>query len=1014
MEPTNSDKIYKIVLDVVEEFKKSPDRGSFVDLIKLFNDKFDINIELKGDNNPETIDANSIYELIKDEMVGNYIAKKNRHQDNFSIQPVFRKDNKYVLSSSQERMFVQTRLNPGSPLYNISVIFRPEESIDAKQLERTLAFLASRHALLRSRFKAAKGFPVQIIGDKSIVKLRVQTIPTSGNQKEDNIKTEAAIEGMINTPFDLAQEAPLRAVLLRHKNKSASTAPKAGDILVLSVHHIAGDQWSMQILLKELFAIYRAYLNKKKPNLPQLSIQYKDYAERERSKENQKRLKKQKNYWLKRLGANPPVTALPLDYPRSSILEYRKGYVCDYLDNKSIERLRRMAKDHNASLFMSFFAIANIYIAKLTGKDDLVIGTSVTHRDHPDLANMIGYLGNDIPVRTRIKDQGTFRELLIQTRKKILRDFQNGEYPLEKLIDDLSTTRDTRNVRLFNANFKINENNKERLCPRDPESGKINNQATNIDWGVIFELYKDKARLSNEFNANLFKEETVRSWTTDLIHLIKQVAADPGKKIADYEAVAPATKQKQLHDFNNTARKQHPTKAPHHYFETQAKKTPHKVAVVYQDKKISYGKLNNEANQLANCLLDKGIEKGDTVAVDIGEAQYISIPKAILAIHKAGAAAVMIDREHPRERIRYILEKSRAKAIISDNPAPSFRIRSKKNQHSNQSIAAINITKVPEKYSPEPPKRRGIEGTDTAFVVFTSGTTGVPKGIKVTARGMVNEAYYKVDGLNKEDINAVPQNLSLTYITSLEFICTSFVLAKKLLIYPKTELYDPYAVMARTAREKIKFIWLTPSVLNSYLGIIEDGRKERIPLKDLALLRLTGEKTYPELARRFYSQYAHITLASNYGGSEILTAVNINIPDQKDLSIIKDGRPTRNQQVYILDQNQKPPPIGATGEIYVSGYGLANGYIDKKQTKERFLPHPFIKGERIYRTGDRGRFDQTGNLEVMGRLDDQVKIRGQRVELAEIAEKIRKIAGIGDVLVRPWEKGKNYELALAC
>ena len=919
----------------------------------------------------------------------------------------------YPLSYAQERMFVQTKLNPRSPLYNLNIILQPGQGIDPRQFERALAFLASRHAVLRTKFQEHGGQPVQIVSDHPTVKLQTQTLDNSGNPRKDHIARKAAIERIIQTPFDLAQEAPLRAVLFRHKNTSANTAPKAGDILVLSVHHIASDQWSIKILLEELLVVYQAFRENKKSVLPKLSIQYKDYAAWERSDVNRQRLVKQKKYWLSRLGETSPVTALPLDYPRGSILEYEKGYTHDYLDNNTLDKLRQIAGGHKASLLMVLFAVFNMYISKLTGKDDIIVGTSVTHRDNPDLANLIGYLGNDIPVRTRLKDHNTFRELLIQTRKNILRDYQNGEYPLEKLLDDLSGERDTRNIRLFNANIKINENNKEQSCPQDPESGRINNQATDNDWGLIYEIYKDKARLLSEYNAKVLKEETIRAWTADLIHLARQVAANPGKKIADYEAIAPATREKLLHKFNDTAKYQHPTKAPHHYFETQAKKTPHKVAVVYQDKKISYGKLNNEANQLANCLLDKGIEKGDTVAVEIGEAQYISIPKAILAIHKAGAAAVMIDREHPRERIRYILEKSRARAVITDNPSPIYQAGSRGGR---QKIAQIDITQKRDKYSSQKPQGRGIAAGDTAFVVFTSGTTGVPKGIKVTARALVNEAYNKVERLDTNDITAIPQNFSYAFIPSLEAVCASFVLGKKLLLYPKQELYDPYAVMKRTEEEKIRLISLTPSVLDAYLETVENDPDNRvkIPLKKLELINLIGEKTSPELARRFYARYPRITLITDYGGTEVQSCANNIIPKGNNLPIIKDGRPTRNQQVYILDNNQKPLPIGATGEIYVSGYGLANGYIDKKQTKERFLPHPFIKGERIYRTGDRGRFDQTGNLEVMGRLDDQVKIRGQRVEPAEIAEKIKKIAGIGDVLVRPWEKGKNYELALAC
>ena len=1011
MKYVNLDKIYKQVSKEVEEYNNSSRKGDFNDFIKILNEKFKLNIDSNNKSGPGIIDADSIFQLIKDELMGKYLSGNFKSPGDSSIRKIAKKDSQYVLSSSQERLFVLHNLESGSSLYNINIVIKLKRDISIKHFKKAVEFITQRHAVLRTKFMEVNGRPVQKVSDKHVAKLRVQTLASSGNRKKDNIAKETAIGKIIEAPFDLAEDVPFRVVLLTYQNKNSNIRQKTSGVLVVSVHHIAADQWSIRILLKELFSAYEAYLNNQMPELTPLNIQYKDFAEWEQSPKNQKRLAKQKEYWLSRLTPNPPVTALPLDYPRDSILEYEKGYLRDYLDNRTIQKLREMAGRHNASLFMTLFAIFNLYVAKLTGKDDIIVGITAINRKNPDLTNLVGNISNDIPIRVKLSDRTTFGELLRRIRRYILSDYQNSEYPLEKLVDDLSSTRDMRSVRLFNSVIHINENNKEHLCAKDIRNGRINHQAINNDWGVIFEIYKDKTRLSCEYNAAVLKEQTIQSWASDLVSLIKQVANDPDRQIADYEAIAPATREKLLHKFNDTAKYQHPTKAPHHYFEAQARKNPHKTAVVYEKKKISYGKLNSEANQLANCLLDQGIEKGDTVAIDIGEAHYLDIPQAILAIHKAGAAAVLIDREHPRERIRYILEKSRAKAIISDNPAPSYQVG---RQDGRQKITLIDITEKRDQYSPRKPKGRGITGTDTAFITFTSGTTGVPKGIKITARALVNEVYHKIDHLNELNISAIPQNFLLVYNPALEFICTSFVLGKKLIIYPQSEIYDPYTVMARTAKEKIKFLWLTPSVLSAYLEMIETGSKERIPLKDLALINLTGEKTHPGLARRFYGLYGHITLTTDGGCSEALSYSNGIIPRNKNLSVIKDGQTTRNQQIYVLDKRRGLLPIGATGEIYVSGYGLANGYIDKRQTGKRFLPHPFIKGKKIYRTGDRGRFDNEGNIEIKGRVDDQVKIRGQRMEPDEIAEKIRKIAGIGDVLVRPFEKGKNYELALAC
>src|SRR3989339_676726 len=739
------------------------------------------------------------------------------------IIPKTKKKEYYKLSYAQQKIFIWHKLDPDSYIYNLNIVLRLEEDIKIKQFKKAVAELAERHEVLRTRFLEINGEAVQMVGDKSIVKLQIQNISDSGSEEREMIEIEAAIEKIIRMPFNLKEEAPFRIAVFKHQNIISTTGQKKKEILIISIHHIAVDQWSMQMLIRELFKIYEACLKEEKPDLPKLSIQYKDYAEWEQSEENQKRLEAQKKYWLARLGENPPVSSLPLDYPRKSILEYKKGYVCDYLDNKIIDRLREMANSFNASLFMVFFAVFNVYISKLTAKKDIITGTSATQRDKIDLAHLIGYFSNDIPIRTKLVDNCTFEELLIQIKKNILDDYQNNEYPLEKIIDDLSFSRDVRNIRLFNTVLRINEYRKDMPCPKENifnnknlHSGIINNQAISNDWGITFEIYKDKVRISSEYNASVLKEDTIKSWLSDLIHLIKQIAVDPEKRIFDYEAVSPENKKKLLKDFNNTYKRQPLIKAPHHYFEEQAKKTPMAIAAAYKKEKISYGELNNEANRLANCLTKKGIKKGETIAMDIGEDNYLEIPKLVLAIHKVGAVCLMIDREYPEERIEYILKKSKSRFVITDKPSRKSSAQGGSAKilykllmaEKSVKLKVFDITQKEEleKYSTDPQKHKGINGKDTAFIVFTSGTTGVPKGIKVTAKALVNEAYYKIKDIDPKRINAIPMNFSLQYTPAIEFISASFVLGKKLLIYSKQELYDAYAVLKKADENKLRLI----------------------------------------------------------------------------------------------------------------------------------------------------------------------------------------------------------------
>lgn len=952
----------------------------------------------------------------KKHWTGNKAIIKQKNNEKEITTPIAHGKKYYPLSYAQRRVWVETRLGT-NPDLQISTKMREFEGEYSERIfKKAFELIIERQSTLRTVFKEIDSEPVQEVKNKGKSKEICEKAfgffdltELRGTKKKEKIAQ--IIRKQINADY-FPDQGPLARLVIIKKTKNSF-------LYVLSMHHIITDGRSMSLLDREIFQIYKAIEKHKIPDLPKLPIEYKDYAVWERSLSNKKRLIKQKKYWLTRLGKNPPVTKLPLDRIRGAILEYKRGYTHEFLSNSLMGRMQRIGQAQNTDILTVFFLIFSIYISKLTGKDDLIMGTVAEQRKDPGLANLIGYLGNDLPIRIRIKNNSTFKDLLSEVNKHIKDSLKNGEYPIEKLIHDLSSARDARSIRFYNTAIRVNEFNrnrpypKDKQCGRDLNDGRLSHQSTNNDWGLVFEVFRDKTRLSSKFNAAVLKEETVKSWTADLVHLIRQIAKDPDKLIEEYEVVCPHTRHKLLKDFNKTEMKQHPRKAPHHYFEEYAQKIPDKTAVQYKGKKISYQKLEVQANQLANCLLNKGVKKGDIVAVDIGEKQFINIPKAILAIHKAGTACLMINRQHPKERIRCTLIKSRAKSIISDD---NFKDYFSKEGGKSKRLIQIDITKNLDKYSSNKPKSIGIAGTDTAFISFTSGSTGKPKGIKVTARAIVNEAYNKVPVINKKDINALLQNFSLTFLPSLEMIYCSFILGKKIILIPPSELYDPYSVLNQADHHKLKYLCTPPSVLNAFLkDMEEDSNKAKLSLKHLSVIKLNGEIIHSELVMQFYSRYSHIILYSDGGSSEAQSFSGGIIPRSTNPQIIKDGKATRNQRVYILDNNQKLLPISAIGEIYVSGYGLASGYLGNKNlTRERFLPHPFIKGEKIFRSGDMGRIDHEGNIDIKGRLDDQVKIRGQRVELNEIREKIKKIVWISDVLVKTWEKGKKYELELVC
>jgi amino acid adenylation domain-containing protein len=888
-----------------------------------------------------------------------------------SIKPTCKREY-YPLSSAQKRLYILQQMVPDSITYNISQTFYLEESLDGERVAETFRRLIQRHESLRTSFNMVNEEPVQIIHETVAFKIDIR---------------QGEIQKTVNQfvrPFDLSK-APLLRVGL--------AMSRATNVLLLDMHHIISDGISHGILHEDFMSLYRG------KQLPRLRLQYKDYSQWQHEERQREAIKKQEGYWLKRFAGELPVLALPCDFPRPVIQSFEGDRLIFEMDQAETESLRRIARTEETTLFMVLLAVFNVLLSKLGGQDDVIVGTLVAGRSHTDLENIIGMFVNTLALRSKPVKEKSFAESLRELKTDVLAAFDNQDYPFEDLVDRLQLVRDTSRNPIFDVLFAW----QSQLGPAaaagvTPASSQAvaapHNKISRFDITLDALETDERVLFTAEFCTKLFKPETIERLVKYYKNIASAIIRDGEQELARIEIITGEERARLLYDFNDTRTGYPETKTIHRLFEEQAGKLPDHYALVFEDRHLTYRQSNEKSNRLARLLREKGVMPDTPVAVLADRSLEMMV--ALLSILKAGGAYLPLDPDHPENRLNSILESSRTGLILSNDR------RFFKGPYDFIDLNdPIDLKESPADLT------SCCSSRNLAYVIYTSGSTGLPKGVMVEHRSVVNFIKGITDIIPFTPADSI---LSLTTVSfdifGLETILP-LTRGAKVVIGNREEQVEGSAISAKIEDEEITIFQITPSRLQLLIADEESARS----LAGLKYL-LVGGELFPEVLLNRVRTFTMGKIYNLYGPTE--TTIWSTIKDVTGHRALNIGKPIANTQVYILNQSGLLQPTGVVGELCIGGDGLARGYwADEQLTKEKFVPHPFAEGERIYKTGDLARWLGDGNIEYIGRIDHQVKIRGFRIELTEIEDYLSNMEGVDQAVVVDREDGGGQKCLCA-
>jgi amino acid adenylation domain-containing protein len=871
---------------------------------------------------------------------------------------------KVPLTFSQERLWFIDRMD-GSKQYHLPAILRLKGKINKEALEYSLKNIVNRHEILRTVILEDGGAGYQLVKEKDFWKLQI----IDGSQYTDNPeRLRSYIRELLDVPFVLSEDYMLRAQLIKIDTDE--------HILVLTMHHIASDGWSTSIIVKELAEFYRSFEENREALLPPLRIQYSDFALWQKNHLNGDVLKKKLDYWKNKLSDVEPLQ-LSSDFPRPTVQSSRGAIKGFSLDKELSDSLQTLSKQHGVTLFMTLLAAFNVLLNKYSGQSDVCVGSPIAGRQQEELEDLIGFFVNTLAMRSEVKNEETFIQLLQQVRKTTLDAYENQEVPFEKIVDSVSKQRDMSRSPLFQVTFVL-QNTPDVPELRLGELRLSNEEYTyNISkYDFTFFMFETSNGLQGdvEYCTDLYKEETIVRITNHFKELLKSIVKNPEEKIGKLQMLSKAEEQQLSVGFNDNVSDYPRDKSIAELFEEQAAKTPDAVAIVFENEKLSYKELNERSNKLAHYLQSKGVKKESLVPVCIERSSGLMV--GILGVLKAGCAYVPIDPEYPEERIRFMLKDTASSMIVSSKECieklPAL-----------EEFDKIEIDKNWKIINEQPSENLQIKvkPEDLAYVIYTSGSTGWPKGVMVTQRNVVS----LVKGV--EYVNFTKEDVLLS-TGSTSFDATTFeywgmlLNGGQLVLCTEDRLLDSGLLKDEIETRGVTKMWFTSSWFNN---LIENDITIFAKLKTILA---GGEKLSEYHIEKMRQTYPEIEIINGYGPTENTTfSLTYNIKETEIRGTVPIGIPLNNRTAYILNSEQQLVPIGVTGEVYLGGDGLSKGYLNNPElTNEKFIKDIFSKDQnaRLYKTGDLGRWLPNGNIEYLGRKDEQVKIRGYRIELGEI------------------------------
>ncbi|HJR08149.1 MAG TPA: amino acid adenylation domain-containing protein [Pyrinomonadaceae bacterium] len=870
------------------------------------------------------------------------------------------------LSSAQQRAWFLDQLESGSPAYNRPAVFRLRGTLNLKVLEDSLTEIVRRHEILRTRFSASDGQPVQVILPCEHFAIFVEDLSgVPASSREERMLELVREDGQKS--FSLERGALLSAKILR--------LAEDDHVLLVNMHHIVTDGWSIGVFIRELAACYEAYSTGTQPQLAELPIQYGDFAVWQEEWLRGEDFNKQLAYWKRQLANAPEFFELPADYPRPATQTYNGAVFRLEAGAELTTQLKQAARGEGVTLFMTLLAAFNTLLHRTSGREDILVGTPIANRSRRELENLIGFFANTLVMRTDLSGDPTFRELLKRVKEVALGAHKHQDLPFEKLVEEMHVERDLSHHPLFQVMFVLQNSPLQplKLSSLQVEPLEVSNQTAKFDLTLIITEQQGQLVFRFEYNTDLFAPETIERMAGHFQTLLAAIPSNLERRISEIPLMSAGELERVLVEWNQTRIDYPRDRAIHELFEEQAERTPDRVAVVFQDEELSYGELNRRANRLAHYLAARGVEPGALVGLCLERAPEMLV--AILGILKAGGAYVPLDASYPPERLAFMLEDIRAQVLLTG--------RQFEQRFSPHAAQVIYLDSDWDAIAAQPAHNpaRASDPLSTAYVMYTSGSTGQPKGVCIPHRAvvrLVRETNYVE--LNPSEVFL--QFAPISFDASTLEIWGSLLNGARLVLMPQA--VSSLEELGQAIRAHgVTTLWLTAGLFHQ---MVEHQLED---LKRVRQLLAGGDVLSVPHVQKFLREADGSTLINGYGPTEntTFTCCHPMTDGARINSSVPIGRPISNTQIYLLDGRLEPVPVGVVGSLYIGGDGLAHGYLNQPAlTAERFIPHPFAQepGARLYQSGDLARYRADGTVEFIGRKDNQLKIRGFRVELGEI------------------------------
>ena len=906
----------------------------------------------------------------------------------------------HPLSYGQKDLWFLWQLSPQGHNYNVSFSVRIYSKVDLTIWQQVFQALRERHPLLRSTFPKLGEQPIQQLHQhQELDFLKIDA--SSCSEEELNKKVVAAHRH----PFNLETEPVMRVRWF--------TCSEQDHIMLLTIHHIALDGWSCNLIAKELPQLYQAQLNGLEASLPPLQHSYQDYVSWQKELVEGEEGEQLWNYWQQRLAGELPVLNLPTDKPRPPIQTDNGGSYPFKLSEKLTEQLKELAQTEGATLYMTLLAAFQVLLYRYTGQEDILVGSPTSGRSKAEFASIVGYFINSVVTRADLSGNLSFRDFLSQVRQTVLGALDHQDYPFALLVEKLQVERDSSRAPLFQAGFVL----QKFLESQDLQKVLLSSKKTLMNWGglevepFVLEQYESQYDLFLEmleedsslvgllkYNADLFDQQTIARMASHFQNLLEGIVNDPQQRVTALPLMTEVEREQILVEWNNTKTDYPKDKCIHQLFEEQVEKNPDAVAVVFEQQKLTYSQLNSKANQLAHYLQKLGVVPETLVGICVERSLEMVV--GLLAILKAGGAYVPLDPNYPTSRLNYMVEDAQLSIILTQE---------KWQHHLSETIGTVicldTDSEIINQQSQQMPENQ-VTANQLAYVIYTSGSTGQPKGVTIPHQGVVrlfsNTNYVQLDPTDR-----VAQVSNTSFDAATFEIWGALLHGAVAVVITKSVLLSPQEFVNYIKQEKITTLFLTTALFNQLAYSVPEA------FSTLKHLLFGGEAVDPKSVKQVLEKGAPERLLHVYGPTENTTfsswyKVTKVAEGATNLPI---GKPISNTQIYILDSQLQPVPIGVAGELHIGGDGLATGYHKRPElTASKFIPNPFDKSKvnpplegsqksKLYKTGDLVRYLADGNIEFLGRIDHQVKIRGYRIETGEIEAVLNSYPKVKETVV---------------